>query len=54
VLAEIKSVTGVDADLISAGGGIFEVKRDDVVIFSKHALARFPRKGEVAELLDKA
>ena len=49
--AEIKSVTGVDAELIPGRGGIFDVKKDGVLIFSKFELGRFPSDGEIAELL---
>ena len=54
MLAEIKSVAGVDADLLPGGGGIFDVKKDGVAIFSKHKLGRFPNEGEIAKLLTKA
>ena len=53
MLAEIQSVIGVDADLIPGSAGIFEVKKDGVAIFSKHKIGRFPREGEIAELLIK-
>jgi predicted Rdx family selenoprotein len=53
VLAETKSAVGVSADLIPGSAGIFEVKKDGVVIFSKHKLGRFPKEGEIGELLSK-
>ncbi|MFT4815719.1 MAG: selenoprotein W-related protein [Pseudohongiellaceae bacterium] len=53
MLAEIKSAAGVSADLIPGSAGIFEVKKDGVVIFSKNKLGRFPKEGEIAELLTK-
>jgi predicted Rdx family selenoprotein len=53
VLAEIKSAVGVSADLIPGSAGIFEVKKDGVVIFSKNKLGRFLKEGEIAELLTK-
>jgi len=53
VLAETKLAAGVSADLIPGSAGIFEVKKDGVVIFSKYKLGRFPKEGEIAELLTK-
>jgi predicted Rdx family selenoprotein len=53
VSAEIQKAIGVDADLIPGSAGIFEVKKDGVVIFSKYKLERFPIEGEIAELLAK-
>ncbi|HOO56208.1 MAG TPA: hypothetical protein PLN69_05245 [bacterium] len=51
--AEISRVTGVEADLIKGAGGIFDVVVDGTKIFSKFDTYRFPRDGEVAELLKK-
>ncbi|NKB32900.1 MAG: hypothetical protein GKR91_07360 [Pseudomonadales bacterium] len=51
--AEIKQAVGEDATLIPGGGGIFDVKVGDTLIFSKHKLGRFPIDGEIAELLMK-
>lgn len=52
--AEIKATTGVEALLIKGRGGIFDVKKDGVEIFSKFKLGRFPEDGEIAALLDGA
>jgi len=51
VSAEVRDVVGVEATLIVGSGGIFDVKRDGVLIFSKHKLGRFPNEGEIADLL---
>ena len=51
MLAETKLAAGVSADLIPESAGIFEVKKDGVVIFSKYKFERFPKEGEIAELL---
>ena len=51
--AEIKNKIGVDAELIGGGGGIFDVKADDVMVFSKHKEGRFPENQEVIEALEK-
>lgn len=52
--AEIKAATGAEAVLIQGRGGIFDVKKDGVEIFSKFKLGRFPEDGEIATLLDGA
>ena len=51
--AELKEQFAVEADLQKGGGGIFDVKVDGVLIFSKHKAGRFPDAGEVAALLKK-
>ncbi len=48
--AEIKNKTGVDPLLTPGSGGIFDVKQDGKLLFSKHRLGRFPNDGEIAEL----
>ncbi|MBU0674776.1 MAG: Rdx family protein [Proteobacteria bacterium] len=45
-----KSLT-VDVELIAGSGGIFEVTRDDQLIFSKKQAGRFPESDEVIALL---
>ena len=35
--AAIKEATGIDATLIKGGGGIFDIKVDDQIIYSKKA-----------------
>jgi len=45
--AELKQHLDVDATLIPGSGGIFEVKVDGKVIFSKKQVGRFPEEGEV-------
>jgi len=37
--------------LLSSSGGVFEVKVDDMLIFSKKSLQRFPEEGEITLLL---
>jgi selT/selW/selH-like putative selenoprotein len=37
--------------LIKSSGGVFEVKVDGDLVFSKAALGRFPEQGEVAAAL---
>jgi len=39
--------------LIPSSGGVFEVKCDDKLVFSKKAEGRFPELDELAELVEK-
>ncbi len=39
-------------ELIRGSGGIFDVRLDGALVFSKRAVGRFPEPGEVAGLLD--
>jgi len=41
----------VNIELISSGGGVFEIILDNNLIFSKKALERFPEEGEVEKLI---
>jgi selenoprotein W-related protein len=49
--AELKQRLGVDATLTPGSGGIFEVRVDDKVVFSKKLAGRFPEEGEVPGIL---
>jgi selT/selW/selH-like putative selenoprotein len=42
---------GTSPSLIKGSGGVFEVKADGDLVFSKAALGRFPEPGEVAAAL---
>ncbi len=48
---EIKKQLGAESELIAGGGGIFDVKADGKLIFSKHEAGRFPEPDEVIEQL---
>ena len=50
--AELKQLLGQDAELIEGGGGIFQVRIDDRLIFDKEDLGRFPDPGELETLLE--
>lgn len=50
-MAAIEEAKGVQAELIKGGGGIFDVKLDGQLIFSKHEQGRFPDNEEVIELI---
>ncbi|TWT44178.1 Rdx family protein [Phycisphaerae bacterium RAS1] len=49
---EIKAELGVQAELIPSGGGIFDVKANGKLIFSKHEVGRFPEDDEVLGKLE--
>ena len=44
---------GVAIELISSGGGVFEVTLENELIFSKKSLGRFPDDGEIDTLIDQ-
>ena len=44
---------GIDVQLISSGGGVFEVTLNDRLIFSKRSLDRFPDDGEIEKLIEE-
>lgn len=50
---EIKASYGLTPKLIEGGGGIFDVKVDDKLIFSKHQVGRFPEHHEVLDQIGK-
>jgi predicted Rdx family selenoprotein len=41
----------VKPTLIKGQGGVFDVRLDDRLIFSKHELGRFPAPGEIEDQL---
>ena len=47
----IQAETGVESELIEGKGGIFDVKVDGKLIFSKHEVDRFPTNDEILEQL---
>jgi selT/selW/selH-like putative selenoprotein len=49
--AELKQHLGLDATLTPGHGGVFDVVVDGKTIFSKKSIGRFPREGEVLELM---
>lgn len=50
----LKDEFSVDAELIAGSGGIFDVKLDGDLLFSKHEKGRFPEEAEVVDLVTKA
>jgi selT/selW/selH-like putative selenoprotein len=54
VEAELKAnYSDADVKLIKGHGGIFEVKCNGKLIFTKKTVARFPNDGEIAALVKK-
>jgi len=53
VSKEIRIKTGLDPKLIPGSGGIFDVKLNGETVFSKHQVGRFPKDGEILNLLEK-
>ena len=49
--AAIKKKTQVDPELIKGRGGIFDVRLDGKLIYSKHETGRFPQDAEVLQAL---
>jgi selenoprotein W-related protein len=47
----VKEATGIDADLVRGGGGVFDVEVDGELLFSKKAEGRFPENDEIIERL---
>ena len=45
--ASLKERFGVDAELIRGANGVFDVRVDGKLVFSKQQLGRFPEPGEV-------
>jgi len=51
--ADLQREFGVATELIRGSGGIFDVKVDGTLVFSKHELGRFPEPGEVEAAIRK-
>lgn len=49
--ASLKHEFGVEAELLRGKSGVFDVRLDGKLIFSKHDAGRFPEEGEVEELI---
>jgi selenoprotein W-related protein len=54
VAAEVKKIQGTDVQLVPGKNGIFEIKKNGKIIYSKEETGRFPKPGEVTALLRKA
>lgn len=49
--AELETALDETSRLVQSQGGVFEVERDGVLVFSKKAIGRFPEDGEVLSIL---
>lgn len=49
--AEIEERFDISPELIEGGKGIFDVRVDGDLVFSKHAAGRFPKPGEVPGII---
>jgi len=49
--AAIKEAYGIECQLVAGRGGVFDVKADGKLIFSKRDVGRFPENSEVLESL---
>ncbi len=49
--AEIKQAFGIDVVLVPGSGGVFDVKKDEELIFSSQECGRFPEKDEIIRFL---
>ncbi len=49
--AAIKKRVGIEPKLIEGAGGVFDVKVDGKLIFSKHEVGRFPEDREILAAL---
>ena len=49
---ELSNKFGINSQLIESGGGAFEVKLNDQLIFSKLNENRFPNPGEVVKFIE--
>jgi selT/selW/selH-like putative selenoprotein len=49
----IKKRYGITVQLIESGGGVFEVRKDGKLIFSKKAVGRFPSEKEIFDKISE-
>lgn len=50
--AEVLDGLGVEAELVTGGGGVFDVTLDGKLVYSKGRTGRFPEPGEVLEAIE--
>ena len=51
MVEQLKKHFSITEELIASSGGVFEVKADGKLIFSKKELGRFPEEDEILNLL---
>ena len=50
----LKGKYDAEIEIISSGGGVFEVTLEDKLIFSKKSLGRFPEHSEIDDLINQS
>jgi len=51
--AAIRAKHGIESELIRGAGGVFDVKVDDKLVYSRFQTGRFPEDHEVLTQLDR-
>ena len=49
---ELNNKFGINSELIESSGGVFEIKVNGHLIFSKIGLGRFPNPGEIVQFIE--
>ncbi|GJM26931.1 MAG: hypothetical protein DHS20C16_33460 [Phycisphaerae bacterium] len=52
--ADIKKEIGVDCEMIAGGGGIFDVKVNGEMVYSKHQTGEFPEHPPLIKQIQEA
>ena len=47
----LSNLFGIESELIESSGGVFEVRLNNNLIFSKKQLGRFPKEGEIENFI---
>ncbi|MBI4515001.1 MAG: SelT/SelW/SelH family protein [Deltaproteobacteria bacterium] len=51
--ASLKERFGAETELVPGKDGVFDVRVDGAVVFSKHRVGRFPEPGEVERAIEQ-
>ena len=49
---ELSNKFGINSELIESSGGVFEIKANGHLIFSKKQLGRFPNQDEIVKFIE--
>ena len=49
---ELSNKFGINSELIESSGGVFEIKANGHLIFSKKQLGRFPNPDEIVQFIE--
>jgi hypothetical protein len=52
VAAELQERLGIQPELIEGDRGVFDVRVDGDLVFSKYGVRRFPKPGEVPDIIE--